>query len=527
MNRAGLVGSGIIQSHEEETFPGVGIPVVVQVVVAFESKKVSLTPPVVLLAASKLIMDIDQVGDGGALKAVDGVAEGVVVAFFHPGVFARRPADLALGQVVAGEVNHRDANPGEDVGVGKLQLRRGAFIMAVGEHDSLLGAETRKAREGGEVSIIEGIVHHSLFAGEIEIAGFDAPVGVGGIPPIIDFTHPANEELGIDQGAIPANVVLVHLVKIHPLDCGVGGASQTTLLKVALDVVDEGLVTEAFGLVGKTKEVFVDMFRSVKAHPIVVHGVTQPVDPAGDELTGILRQISGLVEVGVFFGIPGVTDERGGINSISDRVGTTDLKAIVELQDDVHQADEFLMQGASGAVSGVPKVHAIRPFEAAGLGGVGPNVKILRNHAWVGAKVWAVAGVVEDDVGVNFDVRLVGVIHEVAEGGAGAVAGFPVAALRGVTQIEPVKRVVANVAPVSIGVRSPNRRLAGGRSPDGFVTNLGHLRKALIYLVPAGLKILDDDLGMAQTGEDRKGEGGAGEGFDEKPSHGIIYHTGE
>lgn len=85
-------------------------------------------------------------------------------------------------------------------------------------------------------------------------------------------------------------------------------------------------------------------------------------------MSGIFRHISGLVEVGIFFRIPRVTDKGGGVSGIAGRVGATDLEAIVELQNDVHQADQFLVEGTSSAVGGVPKIHAIRPFEAAGLG---------------------------------------------------------------------------------------------------------------------------------------------------------------
>jgi hypothetical protein len=80
--------------------------------------------------------------------------------------------------------------------------------------------------------------------------------------------------------------------------------------------------------------------------------------------------------------------------------------------------------------------------------------------------------------------------------------------LRVVAQVEPIVGVVSHIAAVSVGVRTPDGGFTGGRSPNGFVTDFGDFRQTLVDLVPRGFEILDDDLGLTQTGEDRKKKAG-------------------
>ena len=87
------------------------------------------------------------------------------------------------------------------------------------------------------------------------------------------------------------------------------------------------------------------------------------------------------------------------------------------------------MEGASRSVVGIPLPHPFRTLKATGLGGIGGDVEILRNHAGVSAEIGSVAGMVEDDVGVDLDVGLVGVVDEFAQGGAGAITGLPMSSL--------------------------------------------------------------------------------------------------
>ena len=171
--------------------------------------------------------------------------------------------------------------------------------------------------------------------------------------------------------------------------------------------------------------------------------------------------------------------------------------------------------------------HARGASEPAWLACVGPDVEIGRNHARVSAVVGAVAGVVKDDVGINLQIHLVGIVHHLAQGGAGAVAGFPASPLGMIPEIKTVVGVVADIAAVSVGVAPADGGFARGRRPDGLVADFGNFGQTLVDFVPGSLEVLDDHLGLTRTGEDRKGKGGQSQGFGEKPSHGIIYHTGE
>ena len=82
--------------------------------------------------------------------------------------------------------------------------------------------------------------------------------------------------------------------------------------------------------------------------------------------------------------------------------------------------------------------------------------------------------------------------------------GLPVRGQRTHTNARTRKGVITNVASVGIRVGSANRGLAGWRSPNGFVANFCDFREALVDFVPTGFEILDDDLGLGGTWEDRK-----------------------
>ena len=453
MDGAGLIRTGVVEGHEEQALAKIRVAVVVQIVVPLIGKVIALAPAGVLLAAGELVVDVHQVGNGGALKAVHGVAQGVIVAFFHPGVLAGGAADLALGQVVAGEVDDGDTHAGENVGVSELQLAGRALVVAVGKHHALLRAKTGKSGEGGQVPVVKSVAHHAFLPGEIEIAGLDAPVAIGRVPPIVDLADPADEKFRKNQGTVALDVVLVHLAKIHPGNGSVLGAIEAAFFEVSLDVVGESLVSERLALVGEAEEILVDVLGGVETDAVIVHGVAQPVDPADNELAGVLVWKGAGGMIGIFFVITRVTDKRRRVGRVAGGIRSADLKPVGELENDIHEADQLLVKRAARAVIGIPLPHALCSFVATGLGSIRPDVKILRHHARVGAEIRTVTGVIEDDVGVDFEVRLVGVVDEVAKRGAGTITGFPMASLGLIAEIETVEGVIPYVASIGVRVR--------------------------------------------------------------------------
>ena len=429
MDGAGLIRTGVVEGHEEQALAKIRVAVVVQIVVPLIGKVIALAPAGVLLAAGELVVDVHQVGNGGALKTVHGVAQGVIVAFFHPGVLAGGAADLALGQIVAGEVDDGDTHAGENVGVGELQLAGRALVVAVGKHHALLRAETGKSGEGGQVPVVKSVAHHAFLPGEIEIAGLDAPVAIGRVPPIVDLADPADEKFRKNQGTVALEVVLVHLAKIHPGNGSVLGAIEAAFFEVSLDVVGESLVSERLALVGEAEEILVDVLGGVETDAVIVHGVAQPVDPTDNELAGVLVWKGAGGMIGIFFVITRVTDKRRRVGRVAHGVCPADLEAVVELENNVHQADQLLMKRATGAVIGIPLPHPVWTLVASRLATIDRDVEVLGVHTGVGAEIGSVAGVVKNDIGVDLDVGLVGVVDELTEGGTGTVTGFPVSAL--------------------------------------------------------------------------------------------------
>jgi len=436
-------------------------------------------------------VDINQVGDRPQVV----VPEGAVVALTHPS-HAVLFLVLVVGQVVAGEVDNGCAHPGEDVSVGKFKFPWRILVVAMGENYALLRAEAcRNVIQRRQVSIIESGHNHLGFAGEIEVAGLDAPVRVAGVAPVVRFSDRADEELGVDQSIVATDVVRIHVIE------GVGITQATAFVEVFLDVINQRLVLDRLALTREAKVFLADVLGCIETHTVVVHRVAEPVNPAGDELAGVFCDESGLVEIGILFRLSRVADKGSGVGGIVGCIGS--LEAAVEFQDDVHQADELLVERAAVSAIGRTLKHAWRPLKPSWLAGVHPDVEILGNHAGVGAVVGAVAGVVENDVGINLQIHLVGIVHHLAQGGPGTVAGFPASSLGMIPEIKTVVGVVADIAAVSVGVAPADGGFARGRRPDGLVADFGDFRQTLVDFVPRRLEVLDDHLGLTRTGEDR------------------------
>ena len=275
--------------HEDQGLAGVRAVVVVEVVVAFVGEEIVLGPAGPFLAPAELVVDVNEVRDDGGLEAVDRVAEGVVSPFPSTCSCLLAP-DLGLLEVVAGEIHDRHADAGEDVGVGQFELVRRPLVVAVREHDTLGRIESGKSGERAEVPVVEGILHHPLLAREIEVAGLDAPSAVARIAPVIHLADAADEELGIHQSVIPPDVVRIHVGKIDVRHILPDRLTEAPLLEVPLDIVNERLVTRGQILVRQAEELLHHMLRGVEPHPIVVHGIAQPVDPADHEVARVLRR---------------------------------------------------------------------------------------------------------------------------------------------------------------------------------------------------------------------------------------------
>ncbi len=358
---AGLAAAGVVEGDQDEALVAVGVVVRIEVVITLVGEEVILRPASPFLAAAELVVDVDEVRDGAGLEAVDRVAEGVVVAFLHPGVLAGGAADLGLAEVVAREIHDRHAHARENVSVGQFELGRRTFVVAVREHDAFGRIEPGEAGERGEVPVVEGVLHHPLLAREIEIAGLDAQATVSRVAPVIHLADAADEKLGIDQRIVTTDVVGIHVVE------RVGVAQPAPFVEIFLDVVDEALVAQGLGLIGEPEEVLVNMLGRIEAHAVVVHGVAEPVDPADDKLARVLRGERSRGVVGILVAVARMADKRSGIGGEPLRGETAHLEPVVELQHDVHQADEFLVKRAAGAVVRIPLEHPRRTPVAAGL----------------------------------------------------------------------------------------------------------------------------------------------------------------
>ena len=282
-------------------------------------------------------MDVDKVGDGARIF----VAKSAIVAFSHPShsifLFV-----FIIGEVVSREEDHRCANACEDVGVGEFEFPRRILIVAVRKHDAFLRAESRKARERAEVAVIKGIHDHLRLAGEVEVAGFNPPSRVGRTAPVIHLADRSDEKFRINHGIVAVQVIGIQIVK------RIGVRVSATLVEVLLDVVNESLVSSCLVLSRQTEILLCDMLGGIEPHAVIVHGVSQPIDPAGHEVPRIFTHIAGLVEVGVFFRIAGMPNERRGVGGVVWSI--IPLEATVELQNDIHEADEFLMERPAGAI---------------------------------------------------------------------------------------------------------------------------------------------------------------------------------
>ena len=398
---AGLVETGVVQRDKQKSFPGVGLPVAVEVIVALVGKEVAIGPACPLASAGELVVDVDEIGNRPHVV----VAEGSIVAFAHP-----RDAVLFLvlvvGQIVAREVNHRRADASQNIGVSQFEFARRIFVVAVGKDHALLWAETgADVVQRRQVATVESGHDHLRLAREIEITRLDAPVRIVRIPPVVRLADRTDEKLGINQRVIATEVIGIHVVE------RIGVGQTAALVEVFLDVVDQRLVFGRLALPGQTEVFLAHVLRRIEAHAVVVHRVAEPIDPAGDKLAGIFRWEIPRWVIGILFPIARMTDERRRIGSV---IGRAVLEAVVELQHDIHQADQLLVQRAAEAVVGSPLEHARRAPEAARLVVVHPHVEILRHHAGISAVIRPVAGVVEDDVRIDLEIHLVGVVHHVA-----------------------------------------------------------------------------------------------------------------
>ena len=478
---ARLVRARVVHGNQKQSLAGVGLPVVVGVLVTLEGEEVAFGPTSPFLAAGELVVDVNEVRDRPHVV----VAERTVVALAHPGdaVFL---LVLVVSQVVPREVDDRCSHASQDVSVGQFEFARRIFVVAVGKNHAFLRAETgRDIVERGQISIAEGRHDHLGLAREVEVAGLNARVRIARIAPVVGLSNRTDEKLGINQGIVATQVIRIHVVE------RVRVAQSTALVEVFLDVVDKRLVAIVQILLRQTEIFLAHVFRRIETHAVVVHGVAEPVDPAGNQLAGIFRNKARLVEVGIFFRITVMAHERRRVRGIIRGVGT--LETSIKLQDDVHQADEFLVQRAAEAIFRSPLEHARRTAETSGLARVHIDMEILRNHSGIGPVVGTVAGMVENNVRVNLQIHLVGVVHHLAQGRAGAVSGLPTSPLRMIPEIKAVIGVVADIAAISVGVGTANRGFARRRSPDGFVSDFGDFGQTLVDFVPRSLEVLNDD----------------------------------
>ncbi len=394
-----MVGAGVVEGDDDEGFAGVGGVVVIEVVVAFECVEVGIGPAFPLFAAGELVADVDHVGDAAIV-----VAKGGAVAWDDPGFVGVHGSD-----VVTGEVDDGFADVLSHPGVSEVVAGGWALVVALDEADAVEGAEAVVAAEDGEVAV-EGVVDNADFEGEIEVEHLGAEV------PIAVSERAAGEDFREDKGAVAADVVGIHLGEV-----GVEGVAA------AGDEVPLDVVVEAVGVAHVAVEFADDVFGGVEACAVVVHGIAEPVDPADEHLSDVFRWGLGELVEGVFGGLSGVADEGGGFGG---EEGWVVGESVVGFGADINEADEFFLEGEAEAVADVVvAVHAVGAFPAAGLVGVLPNVEVVDFHAGVGEVVGAVAVVVEDEVGVDEDVAVMGVVDEHAEVATGAVTGGEGAAL--------------------------------------------------------------------------------------------------
>ena len=491
---AAVVATGRAECDKKQPFAGQWRRGADRPLVALERIEVAFGPTLPLVPAGEVVFDVNEIGD--AVHAV--IAQRAGVAGEHPGF------DLALvvREVVAGGVNNGNTDPGEDVGVTQLASERRGFIVALDKHDALGGAEAGERAEGGQITIVEGRPDHLAFTREIYVAEF-----ITEISPVIDLALAADEELGKNQCTIAtAEVVLIKFV-----DIGVVVETPTAFVAELQFVVETPT--------GLAEEIGDDMLGRIEPGTIVVHRIAQPVDPAAKKLHRMLagKCLSWVVE-GVEIELAGLANEKVG-HRVAARVG----EPVVALGDDVDEANEFLLEGETPAVVNIaPGVHALGAAEPAGLVLIPPTMEIVRSHSRVGPEVRTVAGMVHNDVGVDFDIGLVGGIDHLAQMTPRAVSCGPIAALGDIAKVEAVEEAVAHIA--ATGKHAARDRRLGGRGmPDAAVADLGDFREAAVDFIPLGFEILEDDFGVDRPRGEDDAEGQQGK---EEFAHGRLGRVG-
>ena len=339
---------------------------------------------------------------------------------------------------------------GQDVGVGKLEFAQRRLVVALHEVHGFARIKAHAERgQRGQISAAERRGHHAALQREVQIAGLDTPAAVGRTAPVVHIGDRSDVKFGKDH-----RILAPEIIRVEIGEGDIAGVETAALAEILLHVVEERFVPRCLRLVRQTEKLLHHMLRRIETNPVVVHRVAEPVDPPHHEVARVFRRRAGLRVIGILVGVAGVPHERCGIGHIVGRAG---LEAVVELEVDIHQTDELLVERAAVAVVRGPDAHARRALESSRLRRVPPHMKILRHHSRIRAVVGPVAGMVENDIRIDFDVRLVRTVHQIAQRGARPVASFPVAALRLITQIKAIKGIVANVAPVGEGVRAADR----------------------------------------------------------------------
>ena len=477
LQRLGLVVAAIVEGDQQGALAGIRLGVAIAIAETLMGVEVAVGPAVPFAAAGELVVDEDEVRDDVVV-----VAEGVAGAGQHPGAAG---IVVGLGNVVAGEIDDGHAHFGQQPGVGQIKLGRRPLVVALHEQHPFAGIEVDADRpEHPEVAVVEGIVHQLDLGREVEVAHPHVAVA-----PIVEVAGAAGEDLVEHQHVLAPDLVLVEV-----RDAGLVGVAA------ALVEVPLGLVQELAGFARAAVELADHVLAGVEAEAVVVDRVAQPVDPAVQHLADVLvrQRVAGIVER-VLVVLPRVADEGGGLRVVGRVVG----EAAVGFGDEVHQRDQFLLEGTAITVADVVvTTHARRAAPPAGLAGVGPDMEVVRLHARVFEEVRAVAVVVEDDVRVDLDVGEVQVVDQMPELAAVAVTGRHRAALRSLAEVEAVVERVADVGPFD---GAGHRRLARRRDPDPVVAEFGDLRGAPVHFIPIALEILQDDFRTGRAAEDKTG----------------------
>ena len=491
VERLGDVVPGIVERREQDAFAIVGIAVAVEIVETLEREEVVVRPAVPFLAPAELGVDPDEVGNLGAV-----VAECVVVvARDHPG-----PAGLTVVpcDVVAGEVDHRDADVGERVGVAEIHLALGSLVVTPDVHDALLGPK--------------------VFPVPVEVADIAFQRTVGRLlDAVVEESHrvvvgpvrdlvPGAQNFRENKGTLPVDIVPEHVGVVVVV--GVTAAQALVVLRLVKESV--GIVSEKFPW---------GVLPGVKPQAVVVDCIAEPRDPAVQHVAGLLVLVPGGI-VGILVVLADVPEERfagdelravGRREPVVGAVPRAGAGQFAVLRADVLEVAQVFPHRPPITIvvvpvagPGVVQAHPGRALvvQPVAVARVVPDVEVRDTHAGVFADVRPVAGVVHDDVGDDLHVALVHLVDHVAQGSARAVAGGPRTALGRIAEIKPVVEAVPDVAPFRA---KPGRRLRRRGSPDVAVAGLRHLGSAPVHFIPFRLEPLKHDFGLGAQCENKCG----------------------